>query len=71
MPPASVTNTATVSGGGRSTRQRHDYRPDDDHANRAELTIAKTHTGFPARGRCDTYTITVSNAGTVPTDGAW
>jgi len=69
--PASVTNTATVSGGG-------DVNPNNNTAmdvtaitQVADLTITKTHSGTFFQGQIGaTYTITVHNAGLGPTVGA-
>ncbi len=38
--------------------------------NNADLTISKTHTGIFSPGQSGSYTITVSNIGTGPTDGS-
>ena len=73
--PASVTNTAAVSGGG-------DGNPANNTANDPttitptagggvpDLTIAKTHAGNFTQGQTGaTYTLTVTNSGTGPTSG--
>ncbi|MBZ5521076.1 MAG: DUF11 domain-containing protein [Acidobacteriia bacterium] len=68
--PATVTNTATVSGGG-------DVSPGNDTATdlttvnpSPDLTIALSHTPDPfSVGQAGTYTITVSNTGNGPTTG--
>jgi uncharacterized repeat protein (TIGR01451 family) len=70
--PASVTNTATVAGGGDANTANNsdsDQTPISPAA--ADLTIAKTHTGTFRQGdAADTYMITVSNVGSGPTVGA-
>jgi uncharacterized repeat protein (TIGR01451 family) len=69
--PASVTNTAMVSGGG-------DTNPANNSASDTvtvttvppDLSIAKSHTGNFTAGQTGTFTITVSNAATAgPTSG--
>jgi uncharacterized repeat protein (TIGR01451 family) len=69
--PASVTNTATVSGTG-------DSNPANDTANdpttvtpvAPDLAISKTHSGNALQGQVGfTYSLTVSNAGNAPTSG--
>jgi uncharacterized repeat protein (TIGR01451 family) len=70
---ASVTNTATVSGGG-DTNGTNNSASDPTTvtpASAADLTITKTHAGNPRQGQIGfTYTLTVSNVGTSPTTGA-
>jgi uncharacterized repeat protein (TIGR01451 family) len=70
--PASVTNTATVAGGGDANTANNsasDVTPISAAA--ADLTIAKSHSGTFRQGdAADTYTITVSNVGSGPTVGA-
>jgi uncharacterized repeat protein (TIGR01451 family) len=71
--PSSVTNTATVSGGG-------DSNPNNNVAQDLtiisappvpDLTISKSHTGNFLQGQIGaTYSITVSNIGTGPTTSA-
>ena len=68
--PASVTNTAAVSGGG-------EFNTANDTANdvttitpNPDLAITKTHVGDFTVGQNGIYTITVSNAGGAPTVGA-
>jgi uncharacterized repeat protein (TIGR01451 family) len=68
--PASVTNSARITGGG-------DVNPANNAADDVtaitpgpDLTITKTHTGNFTQGQTGaTYTITVSNQGAVPTSG--
>jgi uncharacterized repeat protein (TIGR01451 family) len=69
--PATVTNTATVSGG-------NDANPDNNSANDnttvnqlpPDLSITKTHTGNATQGQTGfSYTIAVSNVGTGQTNG--
>ncbi|HEY5028865.1 MAG TPA: hypothetical protein VIK39_10685, partial [Candidatus Angelobacter sp.] len=68
--PASVTNTAVVSGGG-------EFNTANDTANdvttitpNPDMAITKTHVGDFTVGQNGIYTITVSNAGGAPTVGA-
>src|SRR5207245_1508269 len=69
---ASVTNAATVSGGGEANTS-NDTANDATTINPAltpDLTITKTHTGSFTQGQTGaTYTITASNVGTGPTSG--
>ena len=68
--PASVTNTATVSGGGESNTT-NDTASDVTTINSPpDLTVTKTHTGNFSQGQTGaTYTITVSNGGGGATSG--
>ena len=71
--PATVTNTATVSGGG-DTNPANDSASDPTtvtpQAVGADLAIAKTHAGDARAGQIGfTYRITVNNAGTVASAG--
>jgi uncharacterized repeat protein (TIGR01451 family) len=67
--PASLTNTATVSGGGQ-TNTANDSASDPTTINGvADLRIAKTHTGNFTVGVNGTYTLTASNAGSAATSG--
>ncbi|HVF45669.1 MAG TPA: hypothetical protein VM936_21765 [Pyrinomonadaceae bacterium] len=67
--PSSVTNTASVSGGGQ-TNTSNDSASDPTNINGvADLAVAKTHTGNFTRGSTGTYTITVSNVGGAATSG--
>src|SRR5207245_11785638 len=69
--PASVTNTATVSGGGEAITGNDSASDPTVITQVADLAIVKTHTGtFHPGDSADTYTITVSNVGAVPTDGS-
>jgi uncharacterized repeat protein (TIGR01451 family) len=69
---ASITNTATVSGGGE-TNTSNDSSSDPTIVATAvpsDLTITKTHVGSFAQGQVGaTYTITVSNGGAGATAG--
>src|SRR5439155_694446 len=68
--PASVTNTATVSGGGE-TDTSDDTDSDPTTINYPDLTVTKTHAGNFVQGQTGaTYTITVTNSGTPSTSGA-
>jgi uncharacterized repeat protein (TIGR01451 family) len=68
--PASVTNTATVSGGGE-TNTRNATAADITTINPPpDLTIAKTHSGNFVQGQTGaTYTITATNSGGAATSG--
>jgi len=62
--PASVMNTATVSGGGEINTANDTASNTASVAQRADLSIAKSHSGTWHRGDVGkTYTITVSNVG--------
>jgi len=65
----SITNTASVSGGGDSNTANNSAS-DPTTVLSPNLTIAKTHTGIFPRGGTGTYTITLTNAGTAPTSAA-
>ena len=67
----SVTNTATVSGGGElNTANDTASDPTTITPQAPDLTISKTHSGSFAEGdSADNYTITVHNIGTLPTSG--
>ena len=69
----SVTNTASISGGGE-TNTANDSASDPttitgSAAGVPDLTLAKTHTGTFAQGGSGSYTLTVRNAGTAATSG--
>jgi len=65
----SLTNTATVSGGGQ-TNTSNDSSSDPTTINGvADVTIAKTHSGNFTQGQNGSYTLTVSNAGGAATSG--
>ena len=68
--PASVTNTATISGGG-DVNTSNNTATDLTQINRGQdLTITKSHTGNFTQGQSGaTYTITVTNSGAAPTIG--
>jgi uncharacterized repeat protein (TIGR01451 family) len=68
--PASVTNSATVSGGGDVNAGNNTANDPTNITPVADLTIAKSHAGNLIQGQTGaTYTITVSNAGPGPTSG--
>jgi uncharacterized repeat protein (TIGR01451 family) len=71
--PASVTNTATVSGGGEldtSNDSGSVTNPVSTGAAAPDLTIEKVHNGTFTQGdAADTYTITVTNSGSVASSG--
>lgn len=67
--PASVTNTASVSGGGQ-TNTANDSASDPTTINQvADMTITKSHTGNFTRGLTGSYSIVATNSGTVATSG--
>jgi uncharacterized repeat protein (TIGR01451 family) len=68
--PASVTNTASVSGGGETNTGNNSASDPTTINQLADLTIVKTHTGNFTRGTNDAYTITVTNSGAAATDGS-
>ncbi len=68
--PASLTNTATVSGGGDVNAGNNTAADPTTIGAGPDLTIAKTHAGNFTQGQTGaTYTITVTNAGNTPTSG--
>ena len=68
--PASVTNTATVSGGGETNAANDTASDPTSITQHPDLAVAKTHAGNFAQGQTGAvYTITVSNAGTGSTSG--
>ena len=68
--PASVTNTAAVSGGGDVVAGNNTATDPTTITQVADLTITKSHVGSLAQGQVGaTYTVTVSNAGPGPTSG--
>jgi uncharacterized repeat protein (TIGR01451 family) len=67
--PGSVTNTVSVSGGG-DTNGANNTANDPTTIGGPDLTITKTHTGNFTQGQTGaTFTISVSNVGTGPTNG--
>ena len=67
---ASVTNTATVSGGGESNTANNSASDVTTVAQLPDLTIAKTHIGNFTQGQAGaSYSITVSNGGAGTTNG--
>lgn len=67
--PASVTNTATVSGGGDTNSTNNTATDPTTIVHAPDLTIRKTHVGSFAIDQPGQYTITVGNVGTAPTTG--
>ena len=67
--PASVTNTAVVSGGGETNTTNDTATDVTTITPTPDLAITKTHVGDFTVGQPGTYTITVSNAGGAPTVG--
>ncbi|HVS82196.1 MAG TPA: hypothetical protein VHE60_10720, partial [Pyrinomonadaceae bacterium] len=68
--PASVTNTATVSGGGE-TNTANDTATNPTTINQLiDLTVTKSHAGNFTQGQVGaTYSITATNSGSLPTVG--
>src|SRR5205085_11265499 len=67
--PLSMTNTASVSGGGE-TNTGNDTASDPTTVNGVpDVTIAKRHSGNFTQGQTGTYTLTASNAGGAATSG--
>jgi len=67
--PSSVTNTASVSGGGQIITS-NDSANDPTTINAvADMTISKTHSGNFTRGSTGTYTVTATNSGAAATNG--
>ena len=64
-----VTNTATVSGGGETNTANDQASDTAVITSVPDLTIVKSHTGTLVRGLNATYTLAVSNSGTAATDG--
>ena len=67
--PTSVTNVATVGGGGDLNAANNTATVMTPIARAPDLTITKSHTGNFTQGQTATYTITVTNNGAVPTSG--
>jgi uncharacterized repeat protein (TIGR01451 family) len=65
--PPSVTNLATVGGGGDLNAGNNTAMVATPIARAADLTIAKNHMGNFTQGQSATYTITVTNIGSAPT----
>jgi uncharacterized repeat protein (TIGR01451 family) len=65
--PASVTNTAVVSGGGEVNTANDTANDVTTITPTPDLAITKTHVGDFTVGQSGTYTITVSNVGSGPT----
>ena len=66
--PASVTNSATVSGGGAASPANASDPTTITQV--ADMTISLSHTGnFKEGDSADTYTVTVNNSGAGPTTG--
>ncbi len=67
---ASISNTATVSGGGEINTANDSSTDTASVTQVADLTVSKSHSGSFRQGdTADTYTVTVHNAGTGPTSG--
>jgi uncharacterized repeat protein (TIGR01451 family) len=65
----SVTNTATVSGGGQTNTSNDSSSNPTTINGVADVTIAKTHAGNFTQGQNGTYTLAVSNVGGAATSG--
>ena len=68
----SVTNNASVSGGGDANTTNNSANSgngDPTTILSANLTLAKSHTGSFVRGSTGSYTLTVGNTGTAATNG--
>ena len=69
--PASVTNNASVAGGGELNTSNDSASDLTAITQVADLTITKSHSGnFTQGDSADAYTITVSNVGSGSTDGS-
>jgi uncharacterized repeat protein (TIGR01451 family) len=67
---ASLTNTATVAGGGELNTANDSASDQTSITAMPDLTIAKSHSGtFKQGDTADTYTIAVNNAGSAATSG--
>jgi len=67
--PSSVTNSATVSGGGSTSNTANDVTTVNPPP-KPDLTITKTHSGTFRPGQVGAiYTLTARNAGSAPTSG--
>ncbi len=67
--PASVTNTATISGGGDINSANNTASDPTNIVHAPDLTVTKTHSGVFVVGGTGVYTIAVGNIGTGPTSG--
>jgi uncharacterized repeat protein (TIGR01451 family) len=65
----SVTNTASVSGGGETNAGNNSSSNPTTVNGLTDLTLAKTHTGNFTQGSDGSYTLTVSNGGTATSSG--
>jgi uncharacterized repeat protein (TIGR01451 family) len=67
--PASVTNNASVAGGGETNTGNDSVSDATTITQLADMTITKTHAGNFIRGSVGTYTITAKNSGAAATNG--
>jgi uncharacterized repeat protein (TIGR01451 family) len=68
--PASLTNTAAVSGGGDANTANNTAADPTDVAQLPDLTVSSTHGGPLTQGQTGVvYTLTVTNVGAGPTSG--
>ena len=67
--PPSVTNVATVGGGGDVSTANNTASVVTPIAPASDLTVSKSHTGTFTQGQQATYTVTVSNVGGSATSG--
>ena len=66
---SSITNTATVSGGGELDTTNDSSSDATTIVQLADLTIAKTHSGSFTQGGTGSYSVVVTNSGTGSTSG--
>jgi uncharacterized repeat protein (TIGR01451 family)/fimbrial isopeptide formation D2 family protein len=67
--PSSVTNTASVSGGGETNTGNDSANDATTITQLPDLTVAKSHTGNFTRGSTGSYSITATNSGAAATSG--
>src|SRR5262249_35240419 len=67
--PISVTNAANVSGGGELNTGNDSASDPTTIVAVSDMTIALSHSGNFVQGQSGSYTITVSNVGTIPSSG--
>jgi len=68
--PASITNTATVTGGGDTNNANNSASDTTTVQQAPDLVVTKSHSGNFVQGQNATYTITVGNTGGGSTSGA-
>lgn len=67
---STVTNSATVSGGGEAKTSNDTANDATPIASLPDLTVTKSHAGNFVQGQTGTYTIRVTNIGGAPASGA-